>query len=237
MIGREPFLPVPRDELKEAVMDREAWLNAQQASAEALYEHGAGEEGPITETHRGYVQAVVESCPQGGAVLDAPCGTGRYFELVLAAGRTVVGVDQSAAALDRARGRHAEVVLKSARLQELEFDREYDGALCIDAMEFVSPEDWAVVVGNLRRAVRPGGLLYLTVEQIDQAEIESAYTQARAEGLPVVYGETRRGGGYHHYPAAERVAEWIEAAGLEIVDEVITWARRYGYLHLLLREK
>jgi cyclopropane fatty-acyl-phospholipid synthase-like methyltransferase len=237
MIGREPSLPVPMGWPEGGVMDRQAWLNAQLASAEASYEQGAGEEGPITGTHRRFVQTVIDSCPAGGAVLDAPCGTGRYFDLVLAAGRTVVGMDQSGGALARARNRSAGVELEKARLQELALEREFDAAMCIDAMEFVCPEDWPVVLGNLRRAVRRGGLLYLTVEQIDQAEIESAYADARAEGLPVIYGETRRGGGYHHYPPTERIFKWVAAEGLEVVDEAVTRARNYGYLHLLLRER
>ena len=109
--------------------------------------------------------------------------------------------------------------------------------MCIDAMEFVSPEDWPVVLGNLRRAVRRGGLVYVTVEQIDRAQIESAYTDAQAEGLPAVFGETRRGGGYHHYPTTERVLEWVAAERLEVFDEAVTRACNYGYLHLLLRER
>jgi cyclopropane fatty-acyl-phospholipid synthase-like methyltransferase len=218
-------------------MDRQAWLDAQQASAAASYEQGDGEEGPITETHRRFVQAVIDSCPPGGAVLDAPCGTGRYFELLLSAGHTAVGVDQSAGVLARARSRSVEVVLKKVRLQEMAFEREFDAALCIDAMEFVSPEDWPVVLSNLRQAVRRGGLIYLTVEQIDPAEVKSAFAEAQAEGLPMVSGETRRGSGYHHYPTTELVLEWVAAEGLQVVDEDVTRARNYGYLHLLLRER
>jgi len=218
-------------------MDRKAWLEAQRASAEATYERGQGEEGPITETHRRFVQAVIDSCPEGGAMLDAPCGTGRYFELVSSAGLAVVGVDQSAEALVRARARNADVVTERIRLQELAFDREFHGALCVDAMEFISPEDWPTVLANLRQAVRRGGLIYLTVEQIESTEIANAFAEARALGLPVVYGETRRGGGYHHYPTTELVSEWVAAANLEVVDKAVTRARTYGYLHLLLREQ
>jgi hypothetical protein len=76
----------------------------------------------------------------------------------------------------------------------------------------------------------------LTVEQIDQAEIASAFSEARAEEVPVVYGENlRRGGGYHHYPTPDRVSRWLAADGLEIVDEGMTRARTYGYLHFLVR--
>ena len=95
-----------------------------------------------------------------------------------------------------------------------------------------------VVLGNLRRAIRPGGLVYLTVEQIDPEELADVFAEARTAGAPVEYGENlRRGGGYHFYPATERVLGWVETERLEVVDRDISRARTYGYLHLLLRER
>lgn len=221
-------------------MDRRAWLEDLRASVEErydrLYSPTYDDDSPVTPTHLRFVERVIESCPPAGAILDAPCGTGRYFEMVLAAGRTVVGIDQSAGMLAQARARHQEVVLDKVGLQELEFDGEFDAVMCIDSMEYVFPEDWPRVLANLHRAVRGSGLIYLTVEQIDPAEIESVFAEARAAGLPVVYGENvRRGGGYHHYPTPDRVAGWLAAEGLEIVDQGITRARTYDYWHIVAR--
>jgi cyclopropane fatty-acyl-phospholipid synthase-like methyltransferase len=220
-------------------MNRRAWLDAQRASVEERYDRldsPTCDEGPITATHRRFVEQVIESCPPGGAILDAPCGTGRYFELVLAAGRTVVGIDQSAGMLALARTRQPEVVLEKVGLQELELHGAFDAAMCIDAMEFVCPEDWPRVLARLHRAVHGNGLIYLTVERIDPAEIASAFAEARAAGLPVVRGESiRRGGVYHYYPTLDRVSRWLAAEGLEIVDEGISRARTYGYVHILAR--
>jgi SAM-dependent methyltransferase len=220
-------------------MNRQAWLDAQRVSAEEQYDRldsPAYDEGPITTTHRRFVERVIESCPLGGAILDAPCGTGRYFQPVLAAGRTVVGIDQSAGMLARARTRHPELVLEKVGLQKLELDGAFDAAMCIDAMEFVCPEDWPRVLARLHRAVHGNGLIYLTVERIDPAEIASAFAEARAAGLPVVRGESiRRGGVYHYYPTLDRVSRWLAAEGLEIVDEGISRARTYGYVHILAR--
>jgi SAM-dependent methyltransferase len=222
-------------------MERRAWLDEQRANAEErydwLYSTTYDEESPpITGTHRRFVERVIDSCPPGGAILDAPCGTGRYFELVLAAGRTVVGIDQSAGMLARAHAKHPEVVLEKVGLQELEFQCAFDAALCIDAMEYVFPEEWPRVLGNLHRAVRDGRLIYLTVEQIGSVEITGAYAEARGKGLPVVLGENiRRGGGYHYYPAPERVSGWLEAEGLEIVAEGTSRGRTYSYRHILVR--
>jgi ubiquinone/menaquinone biosynthesis C-methylase UbiE len=221
-------------------MDRRAWLDPQRVEAEELYDRLSPtydeDDSPITPTHRRFVEKVIDSCPPGGAILDAPCGTGRYFDMVLAAGRTVVGIDQSAGMLTQARAKHPEVVLEKVGLQELDFDDAFDAAMCIDAMEFVFPEDWPRALANLHRAVRGGGLIYLTVEQIDPAEIASVFAEATAEGLPVVHGENiLRGGGYHYYPTRDRVSRWLAAEGLEIVDEGISRARTYGYLHIVVR--
>jgi SAM-dependent methyltransferase len=221
-------------------MDRQAWLDDQRVSVEErydrLYSPTYDNDSPVSPIHRQFVEKVTESCPPRGAILDAPCGTGRYFEMVLAAGRTVVGIDQSAGMLARARAKHPEVVLEKVGLQELELNGAFDAAMCIDAMEYVCPEDWPRVLAKLHRAVRGSGLIYLTVEQIDPGEIASAFAEARAAGLPVVHGENiRRGGGYHYYPTPEHVSRWLAAEGLEIVDEGISRARNYSYLHIVAR--
>jgi SAM-dependent methyltransferase len=159
------------------------------------------------------------------------------FELVLAGGRTVVGIDQSAGMLARARSKHPEVVLERVRLEELQFQGAFDAAMCIDAMEYVCPEDWPRVLANLHRAVRGGGLIYLTVEQIGADEIRSVFAAATAAGLPVVRGENIRRGGYHYYPTPDLVSWWLAAESLEIVDEGISRARTYSYLHIVARGK
>jgi SAM-dependent methyltransferase len=154
--------------------------------------------------------------------------------LVLGAGRSVVGVDQSAGMLGKARAKHPDVVVERRGLQELEFAGDFDAAMCVDSMEYVFPEDWSVVLSNLRRAVRAGGLVYLTIEQIDPAEIATVYEEAKADGLPVVHGENiRRGGGYHYYPTSDRVADWLAEAGLHVIDEGISRASNYAYYHVL----
>ena len=115
-------------------------------------------------------------------MLDAPCGTGAYFELVRASGRQVVGIDQSAGMLAQARAKEIATRLEQVGLQELAFDAEFDGAMTIDAMENVPPEDWPRVLANLHRAIRPGGHLYLTVEVVDDSEIEAAFAETTANG-------------------------------------------------------
>jgi SAM-dependent methyltransferase len=223
-------------------MDRQAWLRQRRQTAEERHDtiHAFTYDdryGEIGETHRRFVADLLEGCPPGGTVLDAACGTGKYFGMVLGAGRQVVGTDQSTGMLARARARWPAVPLERVGLQELAFEGEFDAVMCIDAMENIPPEDWPRVVANLRRALRPGGRLYLTVEQPDQAELERVQAAAVAQGLPVVPGEmTEEGAGYHYYPSRDQVAGWLAEAGLAVeAEDVSDEGGGYGYLHLLAR--
>ncbi len=221
---------------------RRAWLDQRRAAAEDRFDQVYAptydaDDTPITGTHRRFIDRLIESVRPGGTILDAPCGTGRYLGLVLDAGRQAVGADQSAGMLAQARARYPDVPLEKIGLQELAFRSAFDAVLCVDSMEFVSPEDWPLVLANLRRAVRPGALLYLTVEQIAASEIDRAFEAWTAEGLPVARGETPRGGGYHFYPSVAQVDAWLAAARLAIVDEGRSDGRNYWYRHLLLQRR
>jgi SAM-dependent methyltransferase len=220
-------------------MDRRTWLAERRRTAEErhdaihafTYDEQYGEIGPV---HRRFVADLLERCPPGGTVLDAACGTGKYFGMVLDAGRRVVGTDQSTGMLARARARHPQVPLERVGLQELAFAAEFDAVMCIDAMENIPPEDWPLVVANLRRALAPGGHLYLTVEQVDDEELDRELADATARGLPVVRGEESRDG-YHYYPSREQVGAWLAEAMLTVVAEDVSPGDGYGYLHLLAR--
>ena len=220
-------------------MDRRAWLVEQRRKAEQRYDRLYSptyddDDGPISPMHRRFVEELIGSVARGGAILDAPCGTGRYFPLVLDAGRTVVGVDQSAGMLAKAHAKHPAVVVEKLGLQELAFDGEFDAVMCVDAMEYVFPEDWPLVLSNFRRAVHPAGHVYLTIEKIDPSEIATVYEEAKADGLPIVHGENiRRGGGYHYYPTPDRVEDWLDGAGLAVVDEGVSHGSNYAYHHIL----
>jgi SAM-dependent methyltransferase len=222
---------------------RRAWLADRRATVRATYDA----EAPIYDEEAEYpvplqpvfVRRLVETCRPGGLVLDAPCGTGRYFALVTDAGRRVVGIDQSAGMLAVARGRDLAESVQEVGLQELTFKSAFDGSLTIDAMENVPPEDWPVVLANLHRAVRPGSHLYVTVEEAEDVDIDAALADAQARGLPAVRGEVIEGdtAGYHYYPGRERVMGWLAAEGLQVVDEAFDQQEGWGYRHLLLRAR
>ena len=220
-------------------MDRAAWLRERRDAVRTDYDADAAtyDDSPYpTTSHTAFIDRLVATCPPNGLVLDAPCGTGQYFARLRDAGRRVVGIDQSAGMLGQARRRGLAERLEQIGLQEMAFDAEFDGAMTIDAMENVPPEDWPLVIGNLRRAVKPGAHLYMTVEEVDDAEIEAAWDLNRERGLPAVRGEVIDGdtAGYHYYPGRDRVREWLTAEGLELLDEATDQEDGWAYWHLFV---
>jgi SAM-dependent methyltransferase len=221
-------------------MDRATWLAERRAAVRKDYDDTAAEydlDLYAATLHPTFVDRLLATCPPDGIVLDAPCGTGRYFAQVRASGRRVVGADQSAGMLAVAASKRLADDLVQVGLQELELDGDFDAAMTIDAMENVSHEDWPLVLANLRRAVRPGAHLYLTVEEVDAAEIDAGFAEGQAAGWPLVYGEVIEGdtAGYHYYPGRERVLGWFAESGLTVVDEVYGPEGDWGYRHWLVR--
>lgn len=223
-------------------MDRRTWLDERRAAARAEYDAEAAVYDSIDyprDAQVRFVARVLGQCAPGSLVLDAPCGTGRYFAQVVAAGCRVVGADQSPGMLAEASAKGLAERLELVGLQELDFDHEFDAVLSIDAMENVPPEDWPLVLANLRRAARPGAAIYVTVEELSDDEAkDAAFADLVARGMPAVHGEVIEGdvAAYHFYPARERVLAWFADAGLEIEQEASVHARdAWGYRHFLLR--
>lgn len=221
-------------------MDRGTWLAQRRAAVQAQYDAEApgydAADYPVP-LHAGFVDKLIATTNPGDRILDAPCGTGRYFAQIVRAGRRVVGIDQSAGMLAEARRQGLADDLRQVGLQDLRVDEPFAGVMTIDAMENVPPEDWPGVVANLRRAVRTVGHLYLTVEEVNDADIEEAHGRQLALGWPSVRGEIIEGdtAGYHFYPGREQAVAWLADAGFTIVEEALNLQQGWAYRHFLLR--
>jgi SAM-dependent methyltransferase len=239
-------------------MERAEWLKQMRDKAEALYDHLSPEYWVkfglyANETHREYLQKFLGRMAPRSTLLSAACGAGRYDGILLEAGHSVVGIDQSAGMLARAREHFPEARYEKIGLQEMDFREAFDGVICIDAMEHVCPEDWPEILRGFREALKPGGVLYFTLDLAEAGELEEAYERAKGRGLPVVFGEVAdeveeacartKGLGlpvvsgeladkavYHYYPSLEQVRAWIGQAGLAIEEE----GTGNGYEHFVL---
>jgi SAM-dependent methyltransferase len=226
-------------------LDRATWIRRLRRENEeqerALVSEYDERWGTIEPTHREWVERFLAALPPDGSVLDAACGTGKYFGMVLESGRTVLGVDHTSTYLDLALEKHPQARTERYDVQDLPFVAAFDGVMCVDAMEFVPPEDWPVVLEHLRRALRPGGSLYLTVELVPEEEVRTSNRAAREAGFPVVDGEAiwhDPDPYYHYYPPIERVHGWLAEAGFELgSDAEGPWEQGYAYHHFLARAR
>ena len=69
-------------------MDRQVWLAERRAAVVAAYDREApayDEHEYPWDTQREWVTRLLRLSPPGGTVLDAPCGTGKYFPMAAAA--------------------------------------------------------------------------------------------------------------------------------------------------------
>jgi len=107
--------------------------------------------------------------------------------------------------LVQARAKFAQVRTEKKGLQEIDFTDALDGIICVDAMEFVAPEDWPLVLHHFHRALKRNGYLYFTVELIEPEERAYSYSEGQKQGLPVVEGEYAHEGSYHYYPELEQL--------------------------------
>ncbi len=247
-------------------MERAEWLKKVRAQAEALYDHmapaywvkfGLG----VNAVHCRFIEKFLKRLGAQSAILDAGCGAGRYDGMLLEAGHSVLGIDQAGSMLARAREifpqeRFPRLCYTKMGFQEMDFQAEFDGLVCIDALEHICPEDWPGILDRFQKALKPGGVLYVTLDEAEWGKVRQAFERAKARGLPVVFGEVvdkieatyaqvmgldwQAVSGeladpavYHYYPRPEQVSAWFDQAGLEIEEE----GSGDGYGHILARKK
>ena len=116
-------------------MERAEWLKKMRSMAEALYDHfsplywvdwGVS----IEETHQEFLQKFLELVGKSGVILSAGCGAGLNDGILLEAGHSVVGIDQSEGMLKRARQhypseRFPQLHYEKMRMQEMTFREEF----------------------------------------------------------------------------------------------------------------
>jgi cyclopropane fatty-acyl-phospholipid synthase-like methyltransferase len=242
-------------------MERAEWLKQMRIMTETIYDRispqywvkfGLYE----NETHLEYLRKFFDRLPPGSTLLSAACGAGRYDGLLLEAGHRVTGIDQSAGMLERAREHFPQAQYEKMGLQEMDFHGQFEGAICLDAMEHICPEDWPGILQRFQEALKPGGWLYLTVEVPDPEEVQSSYERSKAMGLPVLYGEVADDveasykwvmsldssdlttdvadvAVYHYYPTLDQVQTWLEEAGLGLEEQ----GSGHWYEHIIVRKK
>jgi ubiquinone/menaquinone biosynthesis C-methylase UbiE len=117
--------------------------------------------------------ARLSGCPEGGDLLDVPCGFGRHVIPLARAGYRAVGVDRSQALLDEARrrmGHERWPKLVAADYRELPFaDESFDAALNLfSSLGYLGDDEDTNVLRGIRRVLRPGGRLVVELMHRDR---------------------------------------------------------------------
>jgi SAM-dependent methyltransferase len=172
----------------------------------------------VSPSHRNMLEHFLDLCPTGGSILDAACGTGKYWPILLARGFSVYGTDQSQQMLCQVQAKFPDVPVEHVGMQELSFVDTFDGIICIDALEMAFPEDWPVILHNFARALHVYGMLYFTVAVITQKILDIAFHAGQRLGLPLIYGEFAHHGGYNYYPTDEQVRICLADTPFTLLD-------------------
>jgi SAM-dependent methyltransferase len=152
----------------------------------------------------------------GPRVLDYGCGTGRLALGLVAAGHAVTGVDPARASLDAA-GRKvgAEAVTWVEGLSDVLREGGFDtGLMTSHVAQFVTEDaEWAALLGDLRRALAPGGRLIFDSRDPAAREWERWNPTERR-------GQVRLGDG-------SRVEVFTEVE--EVAGQLVTFAHHYRF--------
>ena len=219
-------------------MERAEWLRLMRHKAEALYDHLSPKYWltfglAANETHLEYLQKLLERVPPHSTLLSAACGAGRYDGMLLEAGHDVVGIDQSAGMLARAKEHFPEVRYRKIGLQEIDFRDVFDGAICIDAMEHVSPEDWPRVdripIESADPITTPGSVSEIVLEN------HSISFSTTAIGVPHLikvshFPNWTADGAEGPYRAAPSLMVVVPTQEDVVVEFRNTWAENLGWL-------
>ncbi len=105
--------------------------------------------------------AFLPHVPRGGTILDAGCGSGRDALHFKSLGYQVTAFDASAEMV-RLAGAHTGLRIEHRRLQDVDDDGTFNGVWCCAAALHVAGRELPDVVNRLHRALKPGGVCYLS---------------------------------------------------------------------------
>lgn len=113
--------------------------------------------------------ARLSGCPDGGELLDVPCGFGRHSIPLAEAGYRVTGVDRSQTLLDEAGRRSREPSFVLADYRELPLaDASFDAALNLfSSLGYLGEDEDTRALTEIRRVLRPGGRLVIETNHRD----------------------------------------------------------------------
>jgi SAM-dependent methyltransferase len=100
--------------------------------------------------------------PHAISILDLGCGVGLFHPWLQPLVGRITGADPSGESIERARVANPTVTYAVEDGRAMSFaDDSFDVALAVTALHHVPPADWTGFVAEMRRVVRPGGLVVI----------------------------------------------------------------------------
>ena len=163
--------------------------------------------------------------PKAARILDYGCGYGRTLAELAAAGWTnAAGVDFSAAMIERGRAAQPTLDLRHiAGLPLAEPDGAYDAVILFAVLTTIPDDDeQRALMAELRRLIRPGGLLYVSdyLLQTDARNLARYEAGAARHGVYGVWD--RDDGGVFRHHTREALDALMDGFGLIAEAEVET---------------
>lgn len=119
----------------------------------------------------------------GQRILDAGCGDGRFCYELRKENVHLMGIDYSERALAFARAFVPGVEFVCGDLRELQVDERFDGCAMIETLEHIPPPEIESVLLGLRRLLKPGARLVITVPSVTIPIIDKHYQHFSEESL------------------------------------------------------
>jgi len=178
----------------------------------------------LAEPRAWFLDALRARTGAGAHILDLGCGSGRDTRAFMDAGYRVDAVDASED-MARLASEYAGIPVRVVRAEDLDARAEYDGVWACASLLHVPWQDLPDVLNRLARALRPGGVAYISFQlgKRERVEEEAHYTDLTPARLDELLS---------HTPALEllelRISEDVrpDRAGVSWLSALLTVSPR-----------
>jgi ubiquinone/menaquinone biosynthesis C-methylase UbiE len=145
----------------------------------------------------------------GSEVLDAACGHGRHAELLTEHGHRVTGIDTSEALITHLREKTGDRIrFQKMSFSQMTFRDAFDQAIVLgNSLGLIPRAELGSVLGRLRLALRPGGALFIEMDNRPWFVSHEAGHRSWSfhRGCLLMLSQ-------HHYEEAERLEKTIDTS-------------------------
>ena len=122
----------------------------------------------------------------GESILDLGCGDARFVYEMRNDNAEVIGIDYSEKALSFAKAFNPERFFYTQDLRKLNLPRKFHGAVMIETLEHIIPDDIPAVMRNIKEVLYPGSRFVVTVPSVNLPVSEKHYQHFSEESLAAV---------------------------------------------------